>query len=111
MLAFREILEKCRKIDFHLEIHNRMHLIESHLDNKWKMLVLLYEFPAETRLTVYRRLDMSFSVGLDTGAESSPGGLGSLEAFEVSWSRRASTLRDLRAETRWTVYRAFAIRK
>ena len=28
-----------------------------------KMLVLLYEFPAETRLTVYRRLDIRYCFG------------------------------------------------
>ena len=28
------------------------------INNRIKLLVLLYEFPAETRLTVYRRLDI-----------------------------------------------------
>ena len=29
------------------------------IDDEVSMLVLLYEFPAETRLTVYRRLDIA----------------------------------------------------
>ena len=34
------------------------------IDDEIPMLVLLYEFPAETRLTVYRRLDMTRRVGV-----------------------------------------------
>ena len=53
-----EILETSQEIDLHQEV---IYLMPSHggvVREDRKMLVLLYEFPAETRLTVYRRLDI-----------------------------------------------------
>ena len=53
-----ENFEKSQKIDLLQEIIRWMSSDEYLVREGRKMLVLLYEFPAETRLTVYRRLDI-----------------------------------------------------
>ena len=51
-----------KKMEEYHKIHHYLcqidHAQHRDINNEMKMLVLLYEFPAETRLTVYRRLDI-----------------------------------------------------
>ena len=54
------MLSKVLKINEHVEILEEFHKCSkiNHSLGEIEMLALLYEFLAETRLTVYRRLDM-----------------------------------------------------
>ena len=58
MMKISQILDKSQEIDLHQEIVNWKLSYEDLVREEREMLVLLYEFPAETRLTVYRRLDI-----------------------------------------------------
>ena len=58
LMKFSKIFEKSQKIRLHQHMNFWMSSNEDLIREVSKMLVLLYEFPAETRLTVYRRLDI-----------------------------------------------------
>ena len=55
MMKVLRIPEKSQEIDHHHEIICWISSDEDLVREERKMLALLYEFPAETRLTVYRR--------------------------------------------------------
>ena len=60
MTKISKIFENLRKLIFISKLFIECLSDEDLLREEREMLVLLYEFPAETRLTVYRRLDIFF---------------------------------------------------
>ena len=71
MIKIFENFEKFKKIDLHQKITHWMFSDEYLVREDCKTLVLLYEFPAETRLTVYRRLDIRSDLNYQPGREFS----------------------------------------